>query len=116
MKNSSVIMDLQHLSSTDYIIFEGIMCQQFLVVLICLFMAIHGHSLRRRYRNGHEIRYCMSVRIPKTIFHLNCIINDSGIVCIDKLRMDRNVFHSVVLLTKDVGGLSDGKYMSVVKS
>ncbi|KAK6782794.1 hypothetical protein RDI58_020590 [Solanum bulbocastanum] len=88
------------------------MCQQFLVVLICLFMAIHGHSLRRQYRNVHEIRYCMSVRIPKVISHLNCIINDGDIVCINKLRMDRNTFDYFVLLTKDVGGLPDGKYMS----
>ncbi|KAG5586447.1 hypothetical protein H5410_046881 [Solanum commersonii] len=105
-------MDLQHLSSTDYIILEEIMCQQFLVVLICLFMAIDGHSLRRQYRNVHEIRYRMSVRIPKVISHLNCIINDSDIVCIDKLKMDINAFHNLVLLTKDVGGLTDGKYMS----
>ncbi|XP_004235461.2 uncharacterized protein [Solanum lycopersicum] len=26
--------------------------------------------------------------------------------------MDRNAFHNLVLLTKDVGGLTDGKYMS----
>jgi len=112
MKNLGVIMDLQHLSSTDYIILEEIMCQQFLVVLICLFMAIHSHSLRRQYRNVHEIRYRMSVQIPKVISHLNCIINDSDIVRIDKLRMDRKAFHNLALLTKDVGGLTDGKYMS----
>jgi len=29
------------------------------------------YSLRRRYKNGHEIRYRMSVRISKTISHLN---------------------------------------------
>uniref|UniRef100_A0A3Q7FPX0 Uncharacterized protein n=1 Tax=Solanum lycopersicum TaxID=4081 RepID=A0A3Q7FPX0_SOLLC len=112
MKNLGVVMDLQRLSSTDYIILEEIMCQQFLVVLICLFMAIHSHSLTRQYRNVHEIRYHMSVRLPKVISHLNCIINDSDIVCIDKLRMDRNAFHNLVLLTKDVGGLTNGKYMS----
>ncbi|KAM3203768.1 protein WVD2-like 7 [Capsicum annuum] len=107
-----IIIDLQPLFETDYIILEEIICQQFLVVLICLFMAIHGHSLRRRYKNRREIRYCMNVRIPKTISHLNCIINDSDTVCIDKLRMDRNAFHTLVLLTKNVGGLTDGKYMS----
>ncbi|KAG5573853.1 hypothetical protein H5410_063619 [Solanum commersonii] len=84
-------MDLQHLSTTEYIILEEIMSQQFLVVLIWLFMAIHGHSLRRRYRHGHEIRYRMSAQIPKNISHLNCIINDSD---------------------SDIGGLTDGKYMS----
>ncbi|KAH0709752.1 hypothetical protein KY284_011179 [Solanum tuberosum] len=33
-------------------------------------------------------------------------------VSIDKLRMDRNAFHNLVILTKDIGGLIDGKYMS----
>nr|XP_009801920.1 PREDICTED: uncharacterized protein LOC104247567 isoform X2 [Nicotiana sylvestris] len=112
MEKLGVIMDLQPLSSTEYIILEEIMCQQFLVVLICLFMASHGHSLRRRCRNRREIRYCMSVRVPKIISHLHSIINDNDSVCIDKLRMDRNAFHTLVLLTKDIGRLTDSKSMS----
>ncbi|KAG5614979.1 hypothetical protein H5410_014803 [Solanum commersonii] len=75
-------------------------------------MACHGHSLRRRCRNRREVRYRMSVRVPKIISHLHYIINDNGSVCIDKLRMDRNAFHTLVLLTKDIGGLTDSKSMS----
>ncbi|KAM3250502.1 hypothetical protein P3S67_022917 [Capsicum chacoense] len=69
-------MDHQPLSGTEYIILEEIMFQQFLVVLICLFiiMASHGHSLRRRFRNRGEVRYCMGVRVPKIISHLHYII------------------------------------------
>ncbi|XP_059287492.1 uncharacterized protein LOC132040828 [Lycium ferocissimum] len=54
----------------------------------------------------------MSVRIPKIMSHLNGIIHDSDIVCIDKLRKDRNSFHTLVLLTKEIGGLTDSKNMS----
>ncbi|KAG5620526.1 hypothetical protein H5410_005744 [Solanum commersonii] len=105
-------MDLQPLSSTEYIILVEILFQQVLVLLICLFMATYGHSLRRRCQNRHEVRYRMSVRVPKIISHLHYIINDNGSVCIDKLRMDRNAFHTLVLLIKDTGGLTDSKSMS----
>lgn len=122
-KKIDVIVDIQNLSSTNYIIledtmsqqFEEIMCQQYLVVLSFLFMVIHCHSLRRRQRNRHEVRYHMSVWISKIISQFNFIINDSDIVCVEKIRMDRNSFHTIVLLTKDVRGLTDGKYMFVVK-
>ncbi|PHT72122.1 hypothetical protein T459_22907 [Capsicum annuum] len=60
-----VIMDHQPLSGTEYIILEEIMFQQFLVVLICLFiiMASHGHSLRRQCRNRGKFRYRMGLAI-----------------------------------------------------
>jgi len=112
MANIGVIMDLQPLSGIEYIILVEILFQQVLVLLICLFMASHGHSLRRRCRNRREVRYRMSVRVSKIISHLHYIINDNGSVCIDKLRMDRNAFHTLVLLTKDIGGLIDSKSMS----
>ncbi|KAH0748706.1 hypothetical protein KY290_027938 [Solanum tuberosum] len=107
-----VIMDLQPLSAIEYIILMEILFQQVLVLLICLFMASYGHSLRRRCQNRREVRYRMSVRVPKIISHLHYIINDNGSVCIDKLRMDRNAFHTLVLLTKDIGGLTDSRSMS----
>jgi len=61
MANIGVIMDLQPLSGIEYIILVEILFQQVLVLLICLFMASHGHSLRRRCRNRREVRYHMSV-------------------------------------------------------
>ncbi|KAG5596181.1 hypothetical protein H5410_037413 [Solanum commersonii] len=105
-------MDLQPLSGIEYIMLVEILFQQVLVLLICLFMASHSHSLRKRCRNRREVRYRMSVQVPKIISHLHYIINDNGSVCIDKLRMDRNAFHTLVLLTKDIGGLTDSKSMS----
>lgn len=103
-------MDHQLQSDIEcFIILEEILCQQFLVMFIFLFMVIHGISIKR---NRHVIRYLMSSRVPKIISHLNCIVQDSDTTCIDKLRMDRNSFHTLVLLTKEVGGLTDSKYMS----
>ncbi|KAK4709834.1 hypothetical protein R3W88_004347 [Solanum pinnatisectum] len=103
-------MDHQLQSDIEcFIILEEILCQQFLVMFIFLFMVIHGISIKR---NKHVIRYLMSSRVPKIISHLNCIVQDSDTTCIDKLRMDRNSFHTLALLTKEVGGLTDSKYMS----
>ncbi|KAG5611547.1 hypothetical protein H5410_022828 [Solanum commersonii] len=50
--------------------------------------------------------------IPKILSHLNVLIRDNDIVCIDKLRMDRNAFHSLASLAKNIGGLTDSKNMS----
>ncbi|KAK6781000.1 hypothetical protein RDI58_023184 [Solanum bulbocastanum] len=103
-------MDHQLQSDIEcFIILEEILCQQFLVMFIFLFMVIHGIFIKR---NRHVIRYLMSSRVPKIISHLNGIVQDSDTSCIDKLRMDRNSFHTLVLLTKEVGGLTDSKYMS----
>ncbi|KAH0720279.1 hypothetical protein KY284_005309 [Solanum tuberosum] len=56
----------------------------------------------------------MSARIPKILSHLNVLIRDNDIVCIDKLRMDRNAFHILASLAKNIGvnGLTDSKNMS----
>lgn len=113
MAKLGFLMDHQLMSDIEcVIILKEILCQQFLVVFIFLFMAIYGHSIIRQHRNRHVIRYRMSVRIPKIMSHLNCIIHDSDIACIDKLRMDRNSFHTLVLLTKKIGGLTNSKNMS----
>ena len=53
----------------------------------------------------------MSGRIPKILSHMNILIHDNDIVCINKLRMDRNVFHRLSSLAKNIGGLTDGKNM-----
>uniref|UniRef100_A0A3Q7G404 DDE Tnp4 domain-containing protein n=1 Tax=Solanum lycopersicum TaxID=4081 RepID=A0A3Q7G404_SOLLC len=54
MANIGVNMDLQPLSGIEYIILVEIVFQQVLVLIFCLFMASHGHSLRRRCRNRRE--------------------------------------------------------------
>ncbi|KAG5590014.1 hypothetical protein H5410_040528 [Solanum commersonii] len=54
----------------------------------------------------------MSARIPKILSHLYVLIHDNDIVCIDKLRMDRNVFHILASLAKNIEGLIDSKNMS----
>ncbi|KAK4721924.1 hypothetical protein R3W88_012157 [Solanum pinnatisectum] len=103
-------MDHQLQSDIEcFIIFEELLYQQFLVMFIFLFMVIHGISIKR---NKHVMRYLMSSRVPKIISYLNCIVQDSDTTCIDKLRIDRNSFHTLVLLTKEVGGLTNSKYMS----
>ncbi|KAG5626068.1 hypothetical protein H5410_011286 [Solanum commersonii] len=78
-------------------------------------MAIYIMLLRNQSRNRRVIRYCMSARIPKILSHLNVLIRDNDIVCIDKLRMDINVFHILASLAKNIGGLTDSKNMSSIE-
>uniref|UniRef100_A0A3Q7G1F5 DDE Tnp4 domain-containing protein n=1 Tax=Solanum lycopersicum TaxID=4081 RepID=A0A3Q7G1F5_SOLLC len=52
---------------------------------------------------GHSI--LLSARIPKILSHLNFLIRDNDILCIDKLRMDRNAFHILASLAKNIGVL-----------
>nr|XP_016463664.1 PREDICTED: uncharacterized protein LOC107786662 isoform X1 [Nicotiana tabacum] len=113
MAKLGFLMDHQLLSDIEcVIILEKILCQQFPIVFIFLLMTIYGHSIRRQHRNRGVIRYRMTVRIPKIMSHLNCVIYDSDIAYIDKLRMDKNSFHTLVLLIKKIGGLTDSKNMS----
>ncbi|KAG5573269.1 hypothetical protein H5410_063035 [Solanum commersonii] len=70
-----------------------------------LFMAIYNMLLRKQSRFRRVIRYCMSARISKILSHLNVLSRDNDIVCIDKLRVDRNVFHILASLAKNIGGV-----------
>ncbi|KAG5623723.1 hypothetical protein H5410_008941 [Solanum commersonii] len=79
-------MDSQQLCDVEcFMILEEIVVHSY-IVLICFFMAIYSI-------------------IPKILSHLNVLIRDNDIVCIDKLRMDRNVFHILASLAKNIGGL-----------
>ncbi|KAG5606895.1 hypothetical protein H5410_028387 [Solanum commersonii] len=57
----------------------------------------------------------MSARIPKILSHLNVLIHDNDIICIDKFRIGRNVFHILASLAKNIVGLIDGKNMLSTK-
>ena len=106
------IMDSQQLCDVEFfMILEEIVVHSY-IVLICFFMAIYSMLLRKQSTNRRGIRYCMSARIPKILSHLNVLIRDNDIVCIDKLRMDRNAFHILASLAKNIGGLTDSKNMS----
>ncbi|KAG5574139.1 hypothetical protein H5410_063905 [Solanum commersonii] len=97
-------MDSQQLCDVEcFMILEEIVVHSY-IVLICFFMAIYSMLLRNQSRNRRVIRYCMSARIPKILSHLNVLIRDNDIVCIDKLRMDRNAFHILASLAKNIGG------------
>ncbi|KAK4729588.1 hypothetical protein R3W88_022576 [Solanum pinnatisectum] len=104
-------MDSQQLCDVEsFIILKEIVVHSY-IVLICFFMAIYIMLLRKQSRNRRVIRYCMSARIPKILSHLNVLIHDNDIVCIDKPRMDRNAFNILASLAKNIGGLTDSKKM-----
>ncbi|KAL3349502.1 hypothetical protein AABB24_022562 [Solanum stoloniferum] len=105
-------MDSQQLCDVEcFMILVEIVVHSY-IVLICFFMAIYSMLLRKQSINRRVIRYYMSARIPKILSRLNVLIRDNDIVCIDKLRMDRNVFHILASLAKNIGRLTDSKNMS----
>lgn len=73
--------------------------------------------LRRRFRKRKRVSearpYSMIQRFPTQIARLNRMILDSDIDCIGNLRMDRNCFGRLCVVLKQLGGLEDGKYVSV---
>lgn len=52
-------------------------------------------------------------RIPHQIRHLNRIVGLTNVDCVANLRMDRNTFGKLCSLLRELGGLRDGKYVSV---
>lgn len=68
---------------------------------------------KKRKRVSHSKPYNMLDRIPSQVHHLNRLVHLSDSECIVNLRMDRNTFGKLCLLLKQLGGLRDGRYVTV---
>ncbi|XP_057776921.1 uncharacterized protein LOC130995585 isoform X2 [Salvia miltiorrhiza] len=68
---------------------------------------------RKRKRTDEVETYSMIQRIPDQVKRLNRMVGVTDIDCIENLRMDRNTFGRLCLLLRQLGGLTDGKYVSV---
>lgn len=71
------------------------------------------HTARKRKRSENVLPYSMIERIPTQVKHLNRMVLVSDADCILNLRMDRNSFGRLCFLLKHLGGLADGKWVSV---
>lgn len=68
---------------------------------------------RKRKRSHLSRPYHMIQRIPSQVKHLHRMVGTTDIDCIVNLRMDRNTIGRLCYLLRQLGGLSDGKYVSV---
>lgn len=100
------------ISATIYLILEEIMLtyvqQQYVIIWILSIL-----SSRKRKRSDLATPYRMIERIPNQVKHLHRMVKTTDIDCIVNLRMDRNSFGRLCILMRQLGGLSDGKYVSV---
>ncbi|KAG8370064.1 hypothetical protein BUALT_Bualt14G0078800 [Buddleja alternifolia] len=67
----------------------------------------------RRRECEKVIRYVMAHKIPKQIEHLENLVELNDVDCLDNLRMPRGPFTKLCYLVKNVGGLTDSKYVTV---
>lgn len=79
-------------------------------IIVQLVGIIHS---RKRKRMEIEKMYSMINRIPDQVKRLHKMIGVTDVDCMVNLRMERNTFGRLCVLLRDLGGLVDGKYVSV---
>lgn len=98
-------------SEISIIIHETV--HQFLVQIIIVLSLLLNMTSRKRKRLEHVPKYSMIKKMPIQLKHLNRMIGESDADCIFNLRMDRNCFGRLCRLLRELGSLTDGKYVSV---
>ncbi|XP_057777339.1 uncharacterized protein LOC130995875 [Salvia miltiorrhiza] len=95
-----------------YLVVEEILHEQMLQLTVVL-DSIEKAGSRKRKRNGRNVAYGILHRIPDQVKHLNQMIGFSDVDCVINLRMDRNTFGKLCRLLRDLGGLTDGRFVTV---
>ncbi|XP_057797082.1 uncharacterized protein LOC131013093 [Salvia miltiorrhiza] len=86
---------------------------EFLMQMICVIAILTRLNYRKRKRSNIANTYSLIQRIPDQIKHLNRMVGLTDIDCMANLRMDRNTFGRLCLLLRQLGGLTDGRFVSV---
>ncbi|XP_057777553.1 uncharacterized protein LOC130996062 [Salvia miltiorrhiza] len=87
--------------------------QEQLLQLVVVVDCIEKSRSRKRKRRVLAEPYGMLHRIPDQVKYLNRMIDFSDTNCIINLRMDRNTFGRLVQLLRYLGGLKDGRHVTV---
>ncbi|XP_057809810.1 uncharacterized protein LOC131024320 [Salvia miltiorrhiza] len=74
---------------------------------------IESGKSRKRRRCLSKEPYTFLARIPDQVKHMDRLVNISDVDCIANLRMDRNTFGRLCILLRQLGGLKDGRYVTV---
>ncbi|XP_057773942.1 uncharacterized protein LOC130993181 [Salvia miltiorrhiza] len=95
-----------------YLLMEEIFLENLILILVAYHIMVRMRSRKRR-RNTNAAVFGYIERIPDQAFHMNRLVCVSDVDCVANLRMDRNTFGRLCLLLRDLGGLSDGRYIRV---
>lgn len=85
--------------------------QRNLIVIISIIKK--RQSRKRRHNLISRQSYSMLDRMPTQIKHLHRMVGTTNASCMANLRMDRNTFGRLCLLLRQLGGVKDGKYVTV---
>ncbi|XP_057770707.1 uncharacterized protein LOC130990497 [Salvia miltiorrhiza] len=93
------------------------MVEEIVIQLLLQLIVVVGHlesiKSRKRKRCLGRGPYAILARIPDQVKHMNRLVNVSYVDCIANLRMDRNTFGRLCHLLRQLGGLKDGRYVSI---
>ncbi|XP_057764994.1 uncharacterized protein LOC130985849 [Salvia miltiorrhiza] len=101
-----------HMNVYVYAMLEEIM-EQLVEQLIVVIEHIVRLITRKRKRSSTVAPYGILHRIPEQVKHLSRLTNISDIDCVVNMRMDRNAFGRLCQLLRQLGGLTNGRYVTV---
>ncbi|KAH6826465.1 hypothetical protein C2S53_014319 [Perilla frutescens var. hirtella] len=104
----------RRLTDSDYVylLLQEILLNQILQLFVIVHYLTKLNS-RKRKRNTQAAPYRMIPRIPDQVKHMSRIVGLTDVDCVVNLRMDRNAFGRLCQLLRDLGGLVDGRYVSI---
>ncbi|XP_057798201.1 uncharacterized protein LOC131014286 [Salvia miltiorrhiza] len=95
-----------------YLLMEELFHQQLNLILIAYYIMLKMRT-RKRKRLVRAATFGYIERMLEQENHMNRLVGVTDVDCIANLRMDRNTFGRLCLLLRDLGGLTDGRYVSV---
>ncbi|XP_057783184.1 uncharacterized protein LOC131001030 isoform X2 [Salvia miltiorrhiza] len=95
-----------------YLLMEELLLQNIILILVTYHIMARLRS-RKRKRTNNVASFGMIERVPDQVMHMNRLVGVSDIDCLANLRMDRNTFGRLCIVLRDLGGLTDGRYIKV---
>ncbi|XP_057810926.1 uncharacterized protein LOC131025265 [Salvia miltiorrhiza] len=95
-----------------YLLMEEIFHQHLILMVVAYRVMLKMRS-RKRKRASNATTFRMIERIPDQNTHMNRLVGVSDFDCLANLRMDRNTFGRLCILLRDMGGLTNGRYIEV---
>ena len=92
---------------------EGILSLLRIQMIIIIHLYLKRRQLGRRQQGRFTRPYSLVDKMPAQVKHLNRLVRVCDVDCFDNLRMDRNTFGKLCRLLKELGGMRDGRFVTV---
>ncbi|XP_057775148.1 uncharacterized protein LOC130994130 [Salvia miltiorrhiza] len=92
---------------------EQLLCQKLVLLLVAYHIMVRIASCKRK-RGSDLPAFGIIERIPAQTMHMNRLVGVSDVDCLSNLRMDRNTFGRLCTLLRELGGLTDGRFVHLV--